>query len=45
MSTYEYRPVFQFRELGCLPSDESERHSAAMSGRGRAEDKKRGEVS
>ena len=43
MCTNGYRPVFQFRELGCLPSDVSERHSAAMSGRGWAEDKKRGE--
>ena len=46
MCTYGYRPVFQFRELGCLPRPcdvVSERHSAAMSGRGWAEDKKRGE--
>ena len=43
LCTYRYRPDFQFRELGCLPSDDSERHSAAMSGGGRAEDKKGGE--
>ena len=38
-----YRFDFQFRELGCLPSDVNERHSAAMSGGGRAEDKKGGD--
>ena len=36
---YRYRSDFQFRELGRLPSDESERHSAAMSVGGQAEDK------
>ena len=41
MCIYGYKPVFQFRELGCLP--DSERHSAATSGRGWAEEKKRGE--
>ena len=39
---YRYRPDFQFRELGRLPSDDSERHSAAMSGGSWAEDKKGG---
>ena len=43
LCTYKYRPDFRFRELGCLPSDDSERHSAAMSGGGWAEDKKGGE--
>ena len=40
---YRYSSDFQFRELGRLPSDESERHSAAMSGGGRVEDKKGGD--
>ena len=35
---FRYRPDFQFRELDRLP--DSERHSAAMSGGGWAEDRK-----
>ena len=43
MCMYRYRPDFRFRELDRLPSDDSERHSAAMSGGGQTEDKKGGE--
>ena len=43
MCKYRYSSDFQLRELGCLPSDVSERHSAAMSGGGWTEDKKGGD--
>ena len=39
---YKPNPDFPVREPGHLPFDDSERHSAAMSGRGRGKDKKRG---